>query len=156
MQGTHALTHAGWTGSITAGNPSWSNYSLSVSIKPSCWASEYDGVSFAITETGRYAVYVVGGNQLVLGKWVNGTWTRISSAGYPFDPSLWYTLTVVLPGGVISVYVNGTPVLMAPDSTFSAGAIGFESNDPMAFDNVVVAPIGVLPTPSPSPVAARP
>ena len=149
--GSRVLSHTGWTGSITAGSASWSNYSLSVSVNPSCWASEYDGLMFAAAENGHYSLYIVGGTQLVLGKWVKGTWTKLASAPFAFVPSRWYTVSVYLPGGTISAYVNGTLVLQAADSTFSAGGVGLDSNDPVAFDNVVVAPIGLTSAPSSSP-----
>ena len=103
MDGSHVLTHGGWSGVIKTGSSTWSSYSLSVSVKPSAWASEYDGVSLAINPRGRYSVYIIGGNQLVVGKWVNGTWTKLAAAPYVFDPSRWYTIKVSLPGGTVSL-----------------------------------------------------
>jgi endoglucanase len=155
QEGSHFISHGGWSGYIRAGSSSWSNYSLSVSVKPSCWASERDGVMFAVREGGRYTLDIVGGNQLVLGKWVGNIWTKLATAPYVFNPSRWYTLSVYLPGGAITAYVNGAPVMWVADSSFSTGAIGIESNDPFAFDNVVVtqltgsaAPPPVSPTPA--------
>jgi len=149
QQGSHVLNHSGWTGTIQAGSPTWSNYLYSVAVKPSCWASEHDGLLFAMHEGGRYTLDIVGGNKLVLEKTVNGTVSVLATGFYTFDPSLWYNVSVSLPGGSITAYVNGTPVLQSNDSTFSSGAVGIEANDPVAFDNVVVtqpgtsAPAGV-------------
>jgi endoglucanase len=153
-EGSRVISHGGWSGYIMAGSSSWSKYSLSVSVKPSCWASERDGVMFAVSEGRRYTLDIVGGNKLVLGKWVGSTWTKLATAPYVFDPSRWYTLSVYLPGGAITAYVNGAPVLWVADSSFSTGAIGIESNDPFAFDNVVVTPLAA--TISPPPVSPTP
>jgi hypothetical protein len=109
---------------------------------------------FAVSEGRRYTLDIVGGTKLVLGKWVGSTWTKLATAPYVFDPSRWYTLSVYLPGGAITAYVNGAPVLWVADSSFSTGAIGIESNDPFAFDNVVVTPLAA--TISPPPVSPTP
>jgi pectate lyase len=151
-QGTHVLTHSGWAGSQQIGSASWSNYAYSVDVKPSAWASEQDGLIFAVSEAGRYSLDIVGGNQLVLGKWAGGTWTQLASAPYTFSSYRWYNLSVAMPGGSIIAYVNGTQMLRVSDSTFSSGAVGLEANDPVAFDNVVVTALGVwLPPAPPSP-----
>ena len=97
-------------------------------------------------------LYVLGGNRLVLGKWVGSTWTQLASAPYTFSSYRWYNLSVALPGGSIIAYVNGTQMLRVSDSTYSSGAVGLEANDPVAFDNVVVTALGVwLPPAPPSP-----
>lgn len=142
QDGGHVLNHAGWTGTIQAGSATWSNYLYTVAVKPSCWASEHDGMLFALHEGGSYTLDIVGGNKLVLEKTVNGSVTMLASAVYTFNPSLWYNVSVSLSGGSITAYVNGAPVLQSNDSTFSTGAIGLEANDPIAFDNVVVTQLG--------------
>ena len=144
QQVSHVLNHGGWTGSIQAGSSTWSNYLYTVAVKPSCWASEHDGLLFGIHEGGggHYTLDIVGGNQLVLEKTVNGTVSVLATAFYTFNPSLWYNVSVSLPGSLITAYVNGTPVLQANDSTFTSGAVGLEANDPVAFDNVVVTQPG--------------
>ena len=147
--GSRALNHAGWTGYIQTGSSSWSNYLYTVAVKPSCWASEHDGLVFALHEGGHYTLDIVGGNKLLLEKTVNGTVTVLATASYTFDPSFWYNVSVSLPGGSITAYVNGVSVLQANDSTFTSGAVGLEANDPVAFDNVVVTQPG---TTVPNPV----
>lgn len=153
VQGSHVLNHGGWSGYLKAGSTTWSNYIFSVAVKPSCWASENDGLIFGRTESGHYSLDIVGGNQLVLGKTVSGTWQQVTTAAYVFDPARWYTVSVSFGGGSITAFVNGTQVLQVKDSTFAAGAIGLESNDPVVFDNVLVtqsgAPIPVLVSPTP-------
>jgi hypothetical protein len=142
QEGNHVLNHAGWTGIIKAGSSTWSNYLYTVAVKPSCWASEHDGLLFALHEGGTYTLDIVGGNKLVLEKTVSGTVTVLATASYVFNPSLWYNVSVALSGGSITAYVNGAPVLTVNDSTFTAGAVGLEANDPVAFDNVVVTQLG--------------
>jgi pectate lyase len=142
QQGSHVLNHSGWSGTIQAGSSTWSNYLYTVAVKPSCWASEHDGLLFGLVEGGHYSLDIVGGNKLVLEKKVGSTVTALASAFYTFDPSLWYNVSVSLPGGSITAYVNGVAVLQASDSTFTSGAVGIEANDPVSFDNVVVTQPG--------------
>ena len=142
QQGSHVVGHVGWTGYLQVGNTTWSNYQFSVSVKPSCWASEHDGLIFDANENGRYTLYITGGNRLVLGKWVGSSWVRLAVAPYVFDPSKWYVLSVYAYGGSVGAYVNGTLVLQANDSTFTNGGVGLESNDPFTFGNVLVTQLG--------------
>lgn len=153
VQGSHVLNHGGWSGSLKAGSAAWSNYIFSVAVKPSCWLSENDGLMFGISESGHYSLDIVGGNKLVLGKTVGGTGHQITTGAYIFDPWRWYTVSVSFDGGSITAFVNGVQVLQATDSSFAAGAIGLESNDPVVFDNVLVTqsgtPIPILVSPTP-------
>ncbi len=139
LEGSRAVSHGGWSGSLDVANLSWSNYTFSAGVKPSAWASEHDGLIFALSEAGHYSLDIVGGNQLVLGKWVGGSFHQLAAAHYVFSSSSWYTLSVHMTGGSITASVNGTPVLQASDFTFSAGGVGLEANDPVAFDNVAVS-----------------
>lgn len=138
----HYVAHAGWTGSLSTGSSSWSNYALSVGIRPSAWASEDDGLMFAVTGANHYSLMITGGNDLVLSKVVSGTETSLGSVMYPFTGGSWYTLGASMSQGVLSVYVNSKLVLQAGDSSLSSGAIALKANDPVAFANVVVTQVG--------------
>ncbi len=64
-----------------------------------------------------------------------------SVAGWELTyPDAWVNLRVVQQNGVIVVYVNGTRVLAAKDSTFNGGQIALfcARNQSCAFDNVVL------------------
>ena len=139
---TRYVAHAGWTGSLSTGSSSWSNYALSVGIRPSAWASEDDGLMFAVTGSNHYSLMITGGNELVLTKVVSGTETRLGSVMFPFTGGSWYTLDASMSQGVLSVYVNSKLVLQANDSSLSSGGIGLQANDPVAFANVVVTQVG--------------
>ena len=145
------LSHSGWSGYLSAGNSGWTQYLLSVSVEPSGWASEQDGLVFAHSEAGHYSVDIVGGNQLVLTSSVGGTDHTLAQAAYSFNPWRWYTLSVSFTQGSITAYVDGKAVLHSTDSILSAGAIGLEANDPVVFDNVVVSAAGVPSQPSSTP-----
>lgn len=132
------VTHSGWTGNLVTGGPSWSNYELSVVVRPSAWASEADGFMFAMTGSNHYSVTIVGGNQLVLSKVVSGAETKLAGASYAFGGSTWYTINTFLSGGVVSVYVNSALVIQASDSTLNSGGIGLQANDPVSFASVTV------------------
>jgi hypothetical protein len=140
--GNQVLDHSGWAGYLSAGSANWTQYLLSASIAPSGWASERDGLVFAIGESGHYSLDIVGGNQLVLTKTVGSTVTTLAQAPYAFAASRWYSLAVAFSQGSITAFVNGAPVLMSSDSSLSGGAIGLEADDPVAFDNVVVTAVG--------------
>ena len=121
---------------------------MSASVMPSAWASEQDGLLFALTDGGYYSLDIVGGTRLVLSKNVNGTSTQLANAPLTFVASRWYNLSVSLAGGLITAYVNGTSMLQVTDSSFSAGAVGIEANDPVSFDNVsVTQPASTVPAP---------
>lgn len=155
----HYVVHAGWTGSLTAGaGASWNGYELSFGMRPSAWASEVDGVMFAINGSNHYNLMIVGGNKLNLSKVISGTETRLASTTYAFTGGTWYTLDAYMTNGVLSIYVNSKLVMQASDSTLKGGGIAFQANDPVAFDNVVVTQLASTPTTttpvvSPSPAA---
>jgi hypothetical protein len=151
-QGSHVLNHAGWSGYIKTGSTSWSNYLYTASVLPSAWASEQDGLLFALTDGGHYSFDILGGTTVVLSKNVNGTSTQLATAPFTFVASRWYNLSVSMAGGLITAYVNGTSILQVTDSSFSAGAVGIEANDPVSFDNVSVAQPGYAVPAPPSPV----
>lgn len=148
-----SVSHSGWTGYLMAGSASWSNYSMSVSIKPSAWASEHDGLMLAVAEGSHYSLDIVGGNQLVLTRFINGTALQLATTQYTFSQYSWYTLTVQATGGTLTVLLNAAPVMQVNDSALTHGGIGLEANDPVAFGNVVVTQLaGATPPPiSPSP-----
>jgi len=151
------VSHSGWTGYMTSGSSAWSNYALSVSIKPSAWASEHDGLLLAMTDGGHYSLDVVGGNHLVLTRFVQGTATQLASIQYAFSPYVWYSLTVQMTGGTLTVLLNAAPVMQVADSALSSGYVGLEANDPVSFGSVTVMQMsGATPPPvSPSPPPAR-
>jgi len=151
-QGSRVLNHARWSGYIKAGSTSWSNYLYTVSVMPSAWGSEQDGLLFALTDGGHYSLDIVGGTKVVLSKNVNGTSTQLATAPFVFAASRWYNLSVSMAGGSITAFVNGTSIVQVSDASFSAGAVGIEANDPVSFDNVsVTQPAYAVPAP-PSPV----
>ena len=134
----HCVAHANWPGSLTVGGSGWSNYQVSVAVKPSVWASEDDGLLFAVSGANHYSVLIVGGNKLVLNKAISGTEASLASTSYAFSANTWYTLSAQMSGGVISIYVNSALVMQVNDSSLTSGGIGLEANDPVSFDNVSV------------------
>lgn len=155
--GSKCVAHSGWTGYLTAGASAWSNYALTASIKPSAWASEDDGLLLAMSDGGHYSLDIVGGNQLVLTRFVKGTTTQLASIQYAFSPYAWYTLTVQMTGGTITVLLNAAAVMQVADSALTSGYIGLEANDPVSFAGIDVTQLtgGTPPPISPSPPPAR-
>ena len=153
---SHYVAHSGGSGSLITGSATWSNYALTASIKPSVWASEDDGLLFAVNGSNHYSLLIVGGNQLHLSKSVAGAETSLGTAAYAFNATNWYTITASMTGGVVSLYVNSTLVMQVHDSTFNSGAIGLEANDPVSFDSVTVTQLAAPPATSSAAAAMVP
>jgi hypothetical protein len=133
------ITHGGWSGDLTTGSPTWSDYVLTTAVLPSCWGSESDRVLFGVQDSGRYSLDIVGGTRVVLTRKAGATSTQLASAAFACNPNHWYRVQIRWTRtGAISVSLDGSQMLNAVDTSWTAGAIGFESNDPFAFGGVLV------------------
>lgn len=138
--GSYVYKQTGTAASLsTAGNSSWTNYSVSSDAK-------LLGSGMEVTVIGRYqsssAYYEVdmNGTQIQIWKVTSGmVWTELASANFTANTNTFYTLKLTLNGTAISAYVNGTQECSATDSTYSSGCIGLKTNAGNGeFDNVSV------------------
>lgn len=102
------------------------------------------GIVFNVVSAGdgndNYSGYYAGLNEktarVVLGKSVNGQWTKIEEVGYSNDGNYEYdTLKVIRYGSEIQVYVSGRLVISVIDDTFTDnGGFGVRTyNDDVAY-----------------------
>jgi hypothetical protein len=115
-----------------------------VDVLPSAWASEANGVDVRYRSSlNFYSLRFVGGNQLVLGKnldngtW-NGAWTPLGATPFAYNGSTWYHVSITVKGTSIAASVNGVLQVSVTDASLSSGAVGFDANAPVSFDNVLV------------------
>jgi hypothetical protein len=134
----HVYTHDGWTATTSAGNSTWANYTLSVKVQPSAWASEEDCVAVRYVDANdHYAFCFVGGSWVGFGKIVNGTVTVLDQVPLAYT-STWHALSIVADGSTFTVTLDGASIMTVTDGTFSHGAIGFDVNAPVSFADVTV------------------
>jgi hypothetical protein len=142
--GQHVYAHNGWTATSSAGNSSWTNYSLDVAVKPSAWQSETDGVDVRYRDAQDfYRVRFTGGNTIVFGRVLNngtqyGAGADLGAAAFAYAGGAWYELTVIASGNTFTIEVNGKTVLTAVDSSIPSGRIAFDANSPVEYGSVTV------------------
>ncbi len=140
---------------IYAGDPTWTDYSLSASVKPGPGSTVY-GTSVVAIDGRRqdannfYTLLVKNGNAWYLGKKVSGNFTTLAWGSTSYNTTTWYTWTLTMTGTTISASINGTTLATVTDSAFSSGNISFKTHDQSEFDNVVVTSTGSNPTPTPT------
>ena len=139
--------------SIYAGDPTWTDYSFSASVKPGP-NSTINGSSVVAIDSRHkdandfYTLLVKNGNAWFLGKKVNGTFTTLASGSTSYNTTTWYTWTLTVTGNTISASINGTTLASATDGSFTSGNISFTTRAQSEIDNVVVTTTGSAPTPT--------
>jgi hypothetical protein len=141
--------------SIFAGDPTWTDYTFSASVKPGL-NSTINGSSVVAID-GRhkdannfYSLLVKNGNAWYLGKKVNGTFTTLATGSTSYNTTTWYTWTLTMTGNSISASINGTTLATVTDGTFTSGNISFTTRAESEIDSVVVTWAGTGPTPTPT------
>jgi pectate lyase len=144
-------------GRASAGNQSWTNYSVEARVKVENW----NGSNRAYV-AGRYkdgnnfyaaSLYNSNGGKLEIRKKLSGSTTTLATKDYTLATGTWYTVKLELSGTTIRMYVNGTLQLTATDSSISSGGIGLVGYKAATkFDNVIVSDSGGS-TPTPTPTA---
>ena len=112
-----------------AGNTSWTDYTIEAMTK---WVSGSYGALIGARlnpSTGaRYSFWIDSGTSVRLLRWSDWTtWTAIGSASTATHDNNWHTLKMVLAGSSIKCYYDGVLAISALDTTYSSGAINFES-----------------------------
>jgi len=135
---SHVYAHNGWAATTVGGSATWTDYAFSVDVKPSAWSSEDDAVDFRYVDGDHhYAVRFVGGGEIDLVSVDGSTTTKLASVAKDYSAS-WHQLGINAVGSSLTVTLDGTVIMTVTDSTFSAGAIGFDANDPIDFADVSV------------------
>jgi hypothetical protein len=150
----------------TSGDEGWSyfndvsnHYSVDFDIEflttPADGVSKHGGVMiFANDKLQRYSTsgYTVdwidrdSGYRII--RWDSGSYTILSTFSASVNENEWYHWKIIRDGSVIALYVNGTNIGNATDSTYNSGFIGlwgYSNNQHIHYDNIaVLAPSGTL------------
>lgn len=132
---------------VTAGETSWTDYTISVDILPV--DDDGIGVLFRYKNEGDYLRFLWVGHGTSKGpfmrieKVVNGAHTvleTLTTEETRYAPSTWYTIKIDVSGNLITVYVNNELKISATDSGLFQGKIGLDAYAQVGvlFDNVVV------------------
>ena len=125
-------TYNSGAGIISTGDPSWTDYTVSMRIKAASGA--YPGILARFKDNKNYYYFQISQptNTLVLSKTVNGTATTLKTVPFTTTANKWYTLKMVLIGNSIRCYavVNGVDQFIADytDTTFTSGMVAIRNN----------------------------
>jgi hypothetical protein len=145
LDGSNVYAHNGWSSSTSAGNRSWTDYTLSVDVKPSAWQSEVDGVDVRYLDSKDfYSLRFVGASSLVFGKQLDdgsysGVWTQLASVPFAYNGASWYRVVITAVGASFTLSVNGQRLIAVSDSALTHGQIGLDAVAPVEYGNVIVA-----------------
>ena len=130
--------HSEWTSTTWAGNQAWTDYTLSLQVEPSAWASEEDCVDVRYVDANdHYAACFEGGGWIEFIRVEGGVGVSLAQVTLSYT-SGWHQLSIAAVGSTFTVTLDGELIVTAMDATFSHGAIGFDVNAPIAFDDVTV------------------
>ncbi|HKV12498.1 MAG TPA: family 16 glycoside hydrolase [Thermoanaerobaculia bacterium] len=141
---------------LYAGDPAWTNYTVSAKVRVTN-AADYPGGIRGRLDTatgGSYAAWIYPG-QGKIKLWRNSVWhvdtpptTILAEANVSIATGVFHALAIKFQGTRIQVSFNGTTVIDLTDATYAAGAIALDvSNQPIDYDDVTVtAPAPPPPT----------
>lgn len=136
----YAQTSTSTEGRTSAGNQSWTNYSVKADIKVDNYNSNRVLLCGRFKDANNYyAASLYNGSTLEIRKKVSGSSTTIASKSLSLPTGSYHTIELEMIGSTIKVYVNGTLQLTATDSSRTSGAIGLIAMKSTAkYDNIVV------------------
>jgi len=123
---------------VSAGDTSWKNYTAetSATIINDSYSWPLPGLIFRrVDDANCYMFRLTNSttNLVQLYKRVNGNFTLLGEAPFTIVTGTKYTLRVVVNGSSITCSVNGTSMITATDSAFSAGNVGFRTLNGTAY-----------------------
>nr|BFE70945.1 hypothetical protein GCM10020092_042460 [Actinoplanes digitatis] len=125
-----------------AGEASWSDYAVSVRVRPAAYrdAGSSAGVQARVQGDGsHYYLTTRADNTVELGRVSGGRSTTLATAAYPAATQIWRYLTLVVKGTTLLGVVNGEPLLRATDTRLARGRAGLATTYTDAtFDDVSV------------------
>lgn len=140
---------------LSAGSPGWTDYTLFAQVKPANGSGlngTYNLMGRYTDANNHYSLILKNGDEWWLGYKQGGNWTTLANGTFAYNASQWYTFALSFSGSHITASINGKVLASVTDSTFSHGAIGWNTNASGELDNVVVvAPGGSVPPPPPPP-----
>jgi hypothetical protein len=129
-----------------AGDPTWTDYSVGVDFKLASVSDYPGGIRGRVnTTTGAsYALWIYPAEGVLklfrVGQWnIDLDFTLLAqSPPISIDTNV-HRVTLSFKGPQIQVYYDNVPMMQATDASYTQGAVALDtSNQPIAFDNVVV------------------
>jgi hypothetical protein len=123
----------------TAGDAGWTDYTISVRVKPSDTGSNsiYGLATRAQAGDNSYSFFLLG-QACHLSFDSGGTGSELANHPCTFAAGTWYTLALAVRGGALRGTFDGIPVVNVTDGNLSGGAIGIRASVAAEFDDVLV------------------
>lgn len=126
-------------GVVTAGDNSWSDYSMTADVKRNGQGAAILGRYSA--SNSYYQLIIYNTNSYKLSKNVNGSWTELATGGFVNSASNYYQLKLDFNGSTITAIIEGQTLATVTDTSIASGVIGLRViNGTADYDNVVVSP----------------
>jgi photosystem II stability/assembly factor-like uncharacterized protein len=128
----------------TAGDSTWTDYTVTARMKVISFNSGTTTGSFAIStrytdSSNRYIFSFLRSGKLQIKKKVSGVDTVLAETAYTYSTGTYYNLKIVNSGSNLEFYVNGVLQLTATDSSLASGKIAVNSsNASIKVDDVLV------------------
>lgn len=135
VQQTAAISN---TAELTTGNPTWTNYTMSVSVKAPGGAAPFGIAGRWHDFNDAYILLLHDGTRWQLAKRVGGAFTQLASGSFTPVTGTWYTLKLSFSGTTISASIGGTVVATVTDGSLASGEIGLRTANTPEYDNVIV------------------
>lgn len=140
--GTKALaqTSTSAEGRTSAGNKSWTDYSVKADIKVDNYNSNRVLLCGRYEDSNNYyAASLYKGTTLEIRKKVNGSSSTLKSKTLSIPTGSYHAIKLEMFGSSINVYVDGALQLSATDSSLTKGAVGLIAIKSVAkYDNIIV------------------
>jgi len=127
------------------GSQSWSDYVVEVVMRPDSGSNDpgvmtrAQSVSASNDHGRSYYVGLYPSNDSVVLGYQDGGWNVVASAGATINSGTWYTLQHRMSGSTHEVWLDGSLLISASDSTYSWGSVGFRTyQSPASYDYVLV------------------
>lgn len=125
-------------GELTAGNPGWTDYTVSVDVKAPGGTAPFGILGRWQSFNYTYLLLLRGGTTWQLAKRVNGTFSQIRAGTFSVVTGTWYTLKLSFSGTTISASIGNTTLATVKDTSLASGQVGFHTLTTPEYDNVVV------------------
>tara|TARA_B110000902_G_scaffold267086_1_gene358107 strand:+ start:7059 stop:9668 length:2610 start_codon:yes stop_codon:yes gene_type:complete len=122
---------------VTAGDNSWSDYSITADVKRNGQGAAILG-RYSASNT-YYQLMIYNTNSYKLSKNVNGSWTELATGSFVNNNSTYYQLKLDFNGTAITAAIDGQSLTTVTDTSITVGSIGLRVvNGTANYDNVVV------------------
>jgi hypothetical protein len=129
-------------GHLVAGSPEWTDYSVSIRLRPTPLSTGFAGVAARYRDRGDYyACGVYYGSAVRLWRVQGGTTTLLDARPMDVPADRFHDVRLVVKGTQVSCVYDQAVVLTATDATFPSGQVALvaAADEAAEFDDVVVS-----------------